>query len=232
MSMPSPRNGINAILLLQLSQAGDLIIEVYLEQKLPDFCVTLKVSSKGHSHQGRAVGHGLLALLGPRSHSATTYLLFLCVLPQVSPTMTAEELTNQVLEMRNVAASLDIWLTFEVLENGELGKNHEYSVMGCSGGICCQEQGGWWLEKGKDTTVMVSLVFPERPLHPKEKVLEQALQWCKLPEPSAAYLLVRKVPIGEGSCLFTGVVTMDGPITHGWLQPGLTVELPLISPAP
>ncbi|NXF76524.1 ARAP3 protein, partial [Sclerurus mexicanus] len=109
----------------QLSQAGDLIIEVYLEQKLPDCCITLKVS----------------------------------------PTMTAEELTNQVLEMRNVAASLDIWLTFEVLENGEL----------------------------------------ERPLHPKEKVLEQALQWCKLPEPSAAYLLVRKVPIGEGSCLFTGV---------------------------
>ncbi|NWH72856.1 ARAP3 protein, partial [Piaya cayana] len=108
----------------QLSQAGDLIIEVYLEQKLPDCCVTLKVS----------------------------------------PTMTAEELTNQVLEMRNVAASLDIWLTFEVLENGEL----------------------------------------ERPLHPKEKVLEQALQWCKLPEPSAAYLLVRKVPIGEGGCLFTG----------------------------
>ncbi|KFP09060.1 Arf-GAP with Rho-GAP domain, ANK repeat and PH domain-containing protein 3, partial [Egretta garzetta] len=108
----------------QLSQAGDLIIEVYLEQKLPDCCVTLKVS----------------------------------------PTMTAEELTNQVLEMRNVAASLDIWLTFEALENGEL----------------------------------------ERPLHPKEKVLEQALQWCKLPEPSAAYLLVRKVPISESSCLFTG----------------------------
>ncbi|NWW91265.1 ARAP3 protein, partial [Rhynochetos jubatus] len=109
----------------QLSQAGDLIIEVYLEQKLPDCCVTLKVS----------------------------------------PTMTAEELTNQVLEMRNVATSLDIWLTFEALENGEL----------------------------------------ERPLHPKEKVLEQALQWCKLPEPSTAYLLVRKVPIGEGSCLFTGI---------------------------
>ncbi|NXO74879.1 ARAP3 protein, partial [Sitta europaea] len=108
----------------QLSQAGDLIIEVYLEQKVPDCCVTLKVS----------------------------------------PTMTAEELTNQVLEMRNVAASLDIWLTFEALENGEL----------------------------------------ERPLHPKEKVLEQALQWCKLPEPSTAYLLVRKVPIGEGGCLFTG----------------------------
>ncbi|XP_075458127.1 arf-GAP with Rho-GAP domain, ANK repeat and PH domain-containing protein 3 isoform X1 [Ascaphus truei] len=109
---------------VQLSQAGDLIIEVYLEMKLPDCCVTLKVS----------------------------------------PVMTAEELTNQVLDMRNVAGSTDIWLTFEVLENGEL----------------------------------------ERPLHPKEKVLEQALQWCKLPEPSSAFLLVKKIPIGEGSCLFTG----------------------------
>ncbi|XP_053318529.1 arf-GAP with Rho-GAP domain, ANK repeat and PH domain-containing protein 3 [Spea bombifrons] len=109
---------------VQLSQAGDLIIEVYLEKKLPDCCVTLKVS----------------------------------------PVMTAEELTNQVLDMRNIPASLDIWLTFEVFENGEL----------------------------------------ERPLHPKEKVLEQALQWCKLAEPSSAYLLVKKVPIVEGSCLFTG----------------------------
>ncbi|XP_061441954.1 arf-GAP with Rho-GAP domain, ANK repeat and PH domain-containing protein 3 isoform X2 [Rhineura floridana] len=109
---------------VQLSQAGDIILEVYLEQKNPDCCVTLKVS----------------------------------------PVMRAEELTNQVLEMRNVATSLDIWLTFEVLENGEL----------------------------------------ERPLHPKEKVLEQALQWCKLPKPSSAYLLVKKVPIREGSCLFTG----------------------------
>ncbi|XP_034959304.2 arf-GAP with Rho-GAP domain, ANK repeat and PH domain-containing protein 3 isoform X1 [Zootoca vivipara] len=109
---------------VQLSQAGDIILEVYLEQKNPDCCVTLKVS----------------------------------------PVMRAEELSNQVLEMRNVAPSLDIWLTFEVLENGEL----------------------------------------ERPLHPKEKVLEQALQWCKLPKPSSAYLLVKKVPIREGSCLFTG----------------------------
>lgn len=86
--------------------------------------------------------------------------------------------------------------------------------------------------KGKGHSSNGVPAFPERPLHPKEKVLEQALQWCKLPEPSAAYLLVRKVPIGEGSCLFTGVVTMDGPITHGWLQPGLTVELPLIFPVP
>lgn len=37
------------------------------------------------------------------------------------------------------------------------------------------------------------------------------MQWCKLPEPSAAYLLVRKVPIGEGSCLFTGKAITKGP---------------------
>ncbi|KFV96468.1 Arf-GAP with Rho-GAP domain, ANK repeat and PH domain-containing protein 3, partial [Fulmarus glacialis] len=114
----------------QLSQAGDLIIEVYLEQKLPDCCITLKVS----------------------------------------PTMTAEELTNQVLEMRNVAASLDIWLTFEALENGELGERGGDGMGGCS------RRG----QAGEE-------------------------EWCKLPEPSAAYLLVRKVPIREGSCLFTGV---------------------------
>ncbi|XP_018410388.1 PREDICTED: arf-GAP with Rho-GAP domain, ANK repeat and PH domain-containing protein 3 [Nanorana parkeri] len=109
---------------VQLSQAGDLIIEVYLERKEQDCCVTLKVS----------------------------------------PIMTAEELTNQVLDMRNIPASTDIWLTFEVFENGEL----------------------------------------ERPLHPKERVLEQALQWCKLAEPSSAYLLVKKISFAEGSCLFTG----------------------------
>ncbi|XP_016061057.1 PREDICTED: arf-GAP with Rho-GAP domain, ANK repeat and PH domain-containing protein 3 [Miniopterus natalensis] len=110
---------------VQLSQAGDLIIEVYIEQQLPDNCVTLKVS----------------------------------------PTLTAEELTNQVLEMRGTAAGTDLWVTFEILEHGEL----------------------------------------ERPLHPKEKVLEQALQWCQLPEPCSASLLLRKVSLAQASCLFTGV---------------------------
>lgn len=69
---------------------------------------------------------------------------------------------------------------------------------------------------------------PERPLHPKEKVLEQALQWCKLPEPSAAYLLVRKVPIGEGSCLFTGKRITKGSRPWGCPQRGTDPpELPL-----
>ncbi|XP_062332066.1 arf-GAP with Rho-GAP domain, ANK repeat and PH domain-containing protein 3 isoform X2 [Osmerus eperlanus] len=108
----------------QLSQAGDLIIEVYLEMKIPDCCITLKVS----------------------------------------PTMCAEELTNQVLYMRNVpAGEKDVWMTFEAIEDGQL----------------------------------------ERPLHPKEKVLEQALQWCKMADPSSAYLVVKRVPRGEGINLLT-----------------------------
>ncbi|XP_029283774.1 arf-GAP with Rho-GAP domain, ANK repeat and PH domain-containing protein 3 isoform X2 [Cottoperca gobio] len=108
----------------QLSQAGDLIVEVYLETKTPDCCVTLKVS----------------------------------------PTMCAEELTNQVLFMRNVPpGDKDVWMTFESIEDGQL----------------------------------------ERPLHPKEKVLEQALQWCKMADPSSAYLVVKRVPRGEGINILT-----------------------------
>ncbi|KAM3866624.1 arf-GAP with Rho-GAP domain, ANK repeat and PH domain-containing protein 3-like [Diretmus argenteus] len=108
----------------QLSQAGDLIIEVYLEMKIPDCCITLKVS----------------------------------------PTMCAEELTNQVLYMRNIpAGDKDVWMTFEAIEDGQL----------------------------------------ERPLHPKEKVLEQALQWCKMADPSSAYLVVKRVPRGEGINILT-----------------------------
>nr|XP_029506958.1 arf-GAP with Rho-GAP domain, ANK repeat and PH domain-containing protein 3-like [Oncorhynchus nerka] len=108
----------------QLSQAGDLIIEVYLEKKMADCCITLKLS----------------------------------------PTMGAEELTNQVLYMRNIpAGEKDVWLTFETIEEGQL----------------------------------------ERPLHPKEKVLEQALQWCKMADPSSAYLVVKRVPKGEGINILT-----------------------------
>ncbi|XP_043925854.1 arf-GAP with Rho-GAP domain, ANK repeat and PH domain-containing protein 3 [Protopterus annectens] len=111
---------------VQLSQAGDLIIEVYLEKKMPDCCVTLKVS----------------------------------------PTMSAGELTNQVLDMRNITPNgKEFWLTFEAIENGEL----------------------------------------ERPLHPKEKVLEQALQWGKLTDPSSAFLVMKKIPSGEGAILFSGL---------------------------
>ena len=44
----------------------------------------------------------------------------------------------------------------------------------------------------------------ERPLHPKEKVLEQALQWCKMANPSSAFLVVKKAPRGEAINIFTG----------------------------
>uniref|UniRef100_A0A8B9K3A6 ArfGAP with RhoGAP domain, ankyrin repeat and PH domain 3 n=1 Tax=Astyanax mexicanus TaxID=7994 RepID=A0A8B9K3A6_ASTMX len=120
----------------QLSQAGDLIIEVYLEEKTADCCITLKVS----------------------------------------PTMCAEELTNQVLYLRNVPAGENVWMTFEVIEDGEL----------------------------------------ERPLHPKEKVLEQALQWCKMADPSSAYLLVKKVPRADVIDIFTG--TFDLVSSFGVLK--------------
>lgn len=46
----------------------------------------------------------------------------ICLL-QVSPTMCAEELTNQVLYMRNVpAGDKDVWMTFEAIEDGQLGE--------------------------------------------------------------------------------------------------------------
>lgn len=54
------------------------------------------------------------------------------VLTQVSPTLTAEELTNQVLEMRGTAAGTDLWVTFEILEHGELGECDQYACM-CRG---------------------------------------------------------------------------------------------------
>lgn len=108
----------------QLSQAGDLIIEVYLEMKIPDCCITLKVS----------------------------------------PTMCAEELTNQVLYLRNVPPSdRDVWMTFEAIEDGQL----------------------------------------ERPLYPKERVLEQALQWCNMADPSSAFLIVKRVPKEDALNIFT-----------------------------
>lgn len=70
--------------------------------------------------------------------------------------MTAEELTNQVLEMRNVAASLDIWLTFEVLENGELGE--------CSFPLDLCERGG--LKKYFSFTALLPVAYLVNHLYP------------------------------------------------------------------
>ncbi|XP_063166022.1 arf-GAP with Rho-GAP domain, ANK repeat and PH domain-containing protein 2 isoform X2 [Candoia aspera] len=65
----------------QISQAGDLLIEVYVERKEPDCSIIIRIS----------------------------------------PTMEAEELTNDVLGIKNITPHKDdTWATFEVIENGEL----------------------------------------------------------------------------------------------------------------
>ncbi|XP_067893092.1 arf-GAP with Rho-GAP domain, ANK repeat and PH domain-containing protein 2 [Heterodontus francisci] len=50
-----------------------------------------------------------------------------CCIIRVSPTMTAEELTHIVLEMKNIIADEKVvWATFEVIENGELERALHY----------------------------------------------------------------------------------------------------------
>uniref|UniRef100_A0A8K9UHI1 Arf-GAP with Rho-GAP domain, ANK repeat and PH domain-containing protein 2 n=1 Tax=Oncorhynchus mykiss TaxID=8022 RepID=A0A8K9UHI1_ONCMY len=71
----------------------------------------------------------------------------------LSPTMRSDELAESTLVTRNVVTNpVDLWTTFEVIENGEL----------------------------------------ERPLHYKEKVLEQVLEWSTLDDPSSAFLVIKK----------------------------------------
>lgn len=53
------------------------------------------------------------------------FSIFICDLwpRQVSPTMCAEELTNQVLYMRNTPpGDREVWMTFEAIEDGQLGE--------------------------------------------------------------------------------------------------------------
>ncbi|XP_070805035.1 arf-GAP with Rho-GAP domain, ANK repeat and PH domain-containing protein 2 [Pituophis catenifer annectens] len=65
----------------QISQAGDLLIDVYVERKEPDSSIIIRIS----------------------------------------PTMEAEELTHDVLGIKNLTPHKDdTWATFEVIENGEL----------------------------------------------------------------------------------------------------------------
>ncbi|NXJ79936.1 ARAP2 protein, partial [Trogon melanurus] len=72
----------------QVSQAGDLLIEVYVERKEPDCSIIIRVS----------------------------------------PLMEAEELTNDVLGIKNIIPNKDdIWVAFEVLENGELERPLHYT---------------------------------------------------------------------------------------------------------
>ncbi|XP_072476540.1 arf-GAP with Rho-GAP domain, ANK repeat and PH domain-containing protein 2 isoform X2 [Notamacropus eugenii] len=72
----------------QVSQAGDLLIEVYVERKEPDCSIIIRIS----------------------------------------PVMEAEELTNDVLAIKNIIpAKGDIWATFEVIENEELERPLHYT---------------------------------------------------------------------------------------------------------
>ncbi|XP_059844998.1 arf-GAP with Rho-GAP domain, ANK repeat and PH domain-containing protein 2 isoform X2 [Hypanus sabinus] len=71
----------------QVAQAGDLILEVYLEKKEADYCFIVRVS----------------------------------------PTMTAEELTHSVLEMKSIAIEENVaWATFEMIESGDLERPLHY----------------------------------------------------------------------------------------------------------
>uniref|UniRef100_A0A8I3X5E1 Arf-GAP with Rho-GAP domain, ANK repeat and PH domain-containing protein 2 n=1 Tax=Callithrix jacchus TaxID=9483 RepID=A0A8I3X5E1_CALJA len=71
----------------QVSQAGDLLIEVYVERKEPDCSIIIRIS----------------------------------------PVMEAEELTNDILAIKNIIPTKgDIWATFEVIENEELERPLHY----------------------------------------------------------------------------------------------------------
>ncbi|XP_062430582.1 arf-GAP with Rho-GAP domain, ANK repeat and PH domain-containing protein 2 [Rhea pennata] len=72
----------------QVSQAGDLLIEVFVERKEPDCSIIIRVS----------------------------------------PLTEAEELTNDVLGIKNITPNKDdIWAAFEVVENGELERPLHYT---------------------------------------------------------------------------------------------------------
>uniref|UniRef100_A0A663LX49 ArfGAP with RhoGAP domain, ankyrin repeat and PH domain 2 n=1 Tax=Athene cunicularia TaxID=194338 RepID=A0A663LX49_ATHCN len=78
----------NYVQLFDVSQAGDLLIEVYVERKEPDCSIIIRVS----------------------------------------PLMEAEELTSDVLGIKNIIPDKDdIWTAFEVLENGELERPLHYT---------------------------------------------------------------------------------------------------------
>ncbi|XP_053314330.1 arf-GAP with Rho-GAP domain, ANK repeat and PH domain-containing protein 2 [Spea bombifrons] len=86
-----------------------------------------------------------------------------CIIIRVSPTVSAAELANCVVGIRNLTLTNEmLWSTFEVIENGDL----------------------------------------ERLMHYKEKVLETVLQWSLLPDPGAAYLLIK--PFSNRELISTG----------------------------
>lgn len=78
----------NYVEIFEVSQAGDLLIEVFAERKEPDCSIIIRVS----------------------------------------PVMEAEELTNDILAIKNILPTKgDIWATFEVIENEELERPLHYT---------------------------------------------------------------------------------------------------------
>ncbi|XP_021513731.1 arf-GAP with Rho-GAP domain, ANK repeat and PH domain-containing protein 2 isoform X2 [Meriones unguiculatus] len=78
----------NYVEIFEVSQAGDLLIEVYVERKEPDCSIIIRIS----------------------------------------PMMEAEELTNDILAIKNIVPTKgDIWATFEVIENEELERPLHYT---------------------------------------------------------------------------------------------------------
>ncbi|XP_032189948.1 arf-GAP with Rho-GAP domain, ANK repeat and PH domain-containing protein 2 isoform X2 [Mustela erminea] len=78
----------NYVEIFEVSQAGDLLIEVYVERKEPDCSIIIRIS----------------------------------------PVMEAEELTNDILAIKNIIPMKgDIWATFEVIENEELERPLHYT---------------------------------------------------------------------------------------------------------
>lgn len=57
------------------------------------------------------------------SRGPHVYFEEILLLLQISPVMEAEELTTDILAIKNIIPMKDdIWATFEVIENEELGK--------------------------------------------------------------------------------------------------------------
>lgn len=78
----------NYVEIFEVSQAGDLLIEVYVERKEPDCSIIIRIS----------------------------------------PVMEAEELTTDILAIKNIIPMKDdIWATFEVIENEELERPLHYT---------------------------------------------------------------------------------------------------------
>uniref|UniRef100_A0A8C6I5M0 Arf-GAP with Rho-GAP domain, ANK repeat and PH domain-containing protein 2 n=1 Tax=Mus spicilegus TaxID=10103 RepID=A0A8C6I5M0_MUSSI len=78
----------NYVEIFEVSQAGDLLIEVFVERKEPDCSIIIRIS----------------------------------------PVMEAEELTNDILAIKNIIPMKgDIWATFEVIENEELERPLHYT---------------------------------------------------------------------------------------------------------